>query len=214
MKDSERSHVHLTTLRSVLYFEQWMEDSLAFDDIHIKPEHMPVNIDEDDDAIPDPHAPFGIMRVKQMSKQSQWKDLALKDLLDNGPGYGDNTIVSSVSVPQWSSFTGNSNPNDGFRPIYGDSNRDFAFSNDKMSNSSMLDGSDLTNRSSLAHELMESLESDVSDPLVSQGNNERINYTIPSAGSIGRNSSSDDSSNAGPLSNERRETFGRIRAPR
>lgn len=72
--------------RAILFFEDWNKHKLEFDDIAVLPEHEPANPEEDEDVVPDQHAAFGITKSQQNKRrQAAWKDLAIKELLYNGP---------------------------------------------------------------------------------------------------------------------------------
>lgn len=95
MRDSVRSHVHLTAPRTAVFFEEWMKLKLEYDDIIVPPENQPINPDDDDDLIPDQQASFGVLKSQQQraAAQATWKDLRLKELLHRGPEGGDETIL-------------------------------------------------------------------------------------------------------------------------
>lgn len=94
MKDSDRSHIHLTVPRSAIFFEEWMRSKLEFDDILVLPEHEPVNPDDSDNAVADQQAAFGISKVQQKDKPPAWRDLGLEELLNRGPEEEDlNAII-------------------------------------------------------------------------------------------------------------------------
>lgn len=91
-KDSERSHVHLALPRSILFFEEWMKLPLEFDNIYVPPELEPPNPDNDSGLLllgpgrPAEQAPFGIHKSLALREKSmKWRELALAELLTNGP---------------------------------------------------------------------------------------------------------------------------------
>lgn len=84
-RDSERSHVHLAAPRSILFFEEWMKLSLDFDDIYVPPELQPPSLDDDQDFTAN-QLPFGIPKsLQQREKIMAWKELAIAELITNGP---------------------------------------------------------------------------------------------------------------------------------
>lgn len=83
-----------------LFFEDWNKSKLEFDDILVLPEHEPVNVEEDEDVVPDQHAAFGIAKSQQSRRRpTAWKDLSVKDLLYNGPG-----VMSTDEVLDFPNF--------------------------------------------------------------------------------------------------------------
>lgn len=92
-KDSERSHVHLAFPRSILFFEEWMKLPLEYDSIYVPSELEPFNPDDDAGGLalgvgggPPEQLPFGVPKsVVLREKQMVWKELALAELLTNGP---------------------------------------------------------------------------------------------------------------------------------
>ncbi|CAN6624280.1 hypothetical protein TRVA0_009S03092 [Trichomonascus vanleenenianus] len=96
MRDSERSHIHMTLPRTAVYFEEWMKSKLEFDDIIVPPEHQPVNPEEEDDMITEQQGMMGIARSHQKAAEPAWRDLALNDLLNNAPS---THIIDQTKLP-------------------------------------------------------------------------------------------------------------------
>lgn len=93
-RDSERSHVHLAVPRSILFFEEWMKLPLEYDTIYIPPELEPPHLDDSAGLLSigpggargTDQLPFGIPKsMAHREKTMAWKELALAELLTNGP---------------------------------------------------------------------------------------------------------------------------------
>lgn len=54
----------------------------------VKPEHQPVNPEDEDDVVPDQHAAFGIQKATQRAREPAWRDLGLGELMGRGPREG------------------------------------------------------------------------------------------------------------------------------
>lgn len=54
----------------------------------VKPEHQPVNPEDEDDVVPDQHAAFGIQKATQRAREPAWRDLGLGELMARGPKEG------------------------------------------------------------------------------------------------------------------------------
>jgi hypothetical protein len=51
------------------------------DEIYLRPEHQPLNPEDEDDVVPDMHAAFGIQRATQQRKEPGWRDFGLVELM-------------------------------------------------------------------------------------------------------------------------------------
>ncbi|VVT55272.1 uncharacterized protein SAPINGB_P004513 [Magnusiomyces paraingens] len=104
-KDSERSHVHLALPRSILFFEEWMKLPLEYDDIFVPPELQPPNPDDDHELNADyPLLSFGIPKPSAASARDKlmaWKELALGELLTNGPSH----MLNAEDAVEFPDFT-------------------------------------------------------------------------------------------------------------
>lgn len=105
IKDSDRSHIHLTVARSAVLFDDWMKTKLSFDDILVPSEHQPISPEDDDDVIPDQYATFGITKNQQKLKEPAWKDLALNELLNNAPPKDELERMKHIPLPRFNKVT-------------------------------------------------------------------------------------------------------------
>lgn len=87
-KDGAHTYIHLHRARDADLFEDFCRDKLPRDEILVKPEHQPVNPEDEDDVVPDQHAAFGIQKATQGSKEPAWRDLGLRELMEKGPQGG------------------------------------------------------------------------------------------------------------------------------
>lgn len=80
--------MHLHRPRDADLFEDFCRDRLPQDDVLVKPEHQPVNPEDEDDVVPDQHAAFGIQKATQRAREPAWRDLGLGELMGRGPKEG------------------------------------------------------------------------------------------------------------------------------
>lgn len=81
-------------------FEDFSKDKLPNDEVYVKPEHQPVNPEDEDDVVPDQHAAFGIQKATQRVKEPAWRDLGLRDLMDRGPKSKGAAASSGGKLPR------------------------------------------------------------------------------------------------------------------
>lgn len=65
--------------------EDFTRIKLPAEEIHVQPQHQPVNPEDEDDIVPDQHAAFGIQRAQQKGREPAWRDLGLERLMSEGP---------------------------------------------------------------------------------------------------------------------------------
>ncbi|KAF3804404.1 hypothetical protein GCG54_00000757 [Colletotrichum gloeosporioides] len=84
-KDASHTYVHMHRARDADLFEDFCKDRLPDDEVHVPPQHQPINPEDEDDVVPDQHAAFGITKATQRQKEAAWKDLGLSGLMNRGP---------------------------------------------------------------------------------------------------------------------------------
>ncbi|ANB13657.1 hypothetical protein AWJ20_1956 [Sugiyamaella lignohabitans] len=92
-KDSDRAFYHLTRPRNVLFFEQWMEPKLEFDNIEVPLDQQPPNEDDEDLVPQSQYHGFGASKIRNREKHTDWLDLGLDELSVRGPGEFDKTVI-------------------------------------------------------------------------------------------------------------------------
>ncbi|KEZ40441.1 hypothetical protein SAPIO_CDS8317 [Scedosporium apiospermum] len=100
-KDATYTYVHMHRPRDADLFEDFCKDRLPNDEVYVKPEHQPVNPEDEDDVVPDQHAAFGIQKATQRVKEPAWRDLGLKELMERGPKtHGPAAASSGRTLPR------------------------------------------------------------------------------------------------------------------
>ncbi|KAI9736132.1 MAG: hypothetical protein M1834_001016 [Cirrosporium novae-zelandiae] len=96
-KDSSRTYIHLPQPRIADLFEEFTRAPHLPDElIYVPPQYQPLNPEDEDDVVPDQHAAFGIQKATQSKKEPAWRDLGLKELVDQGPGKGETNVKAKL----------------------------------------------------------------------------------------------------------------------
>lgn len=84
-RDSCFTHLHLHAAHHADLLEDFTRSKLPAEEIHVAPQHQPMNPEDDDDVVPDQHAAFGIQRAQNRGKEPAWRDLGLENLMTEAP---------------------------------------------------------------------------------------------------------------------------------
>ncbi|KAK3058968.1 hypothetical protein LTR09_000534 [Extremus antarcticus] len=87
-RDSSFTYVHLHSSHHADLLEDFTRIKLPAEEIHVHPQHQPINPEDEDDVVPDQHAAFGIQRATNRPREPAWRDLSLQSLMTNGPPNG------------------------------------------------------------------------------------------------------------------------------
>ncbi|CAK4034395.1 Hypothetical predicted protein [Lecanosticta acicola] len=96
-RDSCFTHLHLHAAHHADLLEDFTRTKLPSEEIHVAPQHQPMNPEDDEDVVPDQHAAFGIQRAQNKSREPAWKDLGLESLMTAAPPKRDGQASAGAS---------------------------------------------------------------------------------------------------------------------